>query len=96
MQHVVRMRDLLRPGGVLAVVGLARSRTPADAAFDIAGVVAARVHRRRRGYWETTAPKVWPPAETYSQTRRAATAVLPGVRWRRHVLWRYSLVWTRP
>jgi hypothetical protein len=25
-----------------------------------------------------------------------AAAVLPGVRYRRHLLWRYSLIWTRP
>jgi hypothetical protein len=26
--------------------------------------------------------------------RRLAAELLPGVRWRRHLKWRYSLVWT--
>ena len=25
--------------------------------------------------------------------RRLATELLPGVRWRRHLMWRYSMVW---
>ena len=28
--------------------------------------------------------------------RRIAAQELPGVRYRRHLLWRYSLVWTKP
>jgi hypothetical protein len=27
---------------------------------------------------------------------RAAAAALPGFRYRRHLLWRYSLLWQRP
>lgn len=95
---LARLRELLRPGGVLVVVGLARARpwSPADLLQAAAGVVADRWHRRRRGYWEHDAPKVWPPPETYKSARRTARRVLPGVRYRRHVLFRYSLVWTRP
>jgi SAM-dependent methyltransferase len=90
-----RMRSLLRPGGTLAVIGLARSR-PADLPMDIAGVVAHRALRARRGYREVNAPTVWPPPQTYAQMRRIAGEVLPGARYRRHLLWRYSLVWTKP
>jgi hypothetical protein len=28
--------------------------------------------------------------------RTIAARILPGVRYRRHVMWRYSLVWTKP
>jgi hypothetical protein len=28
--------------------------------------------------------------------RLVLAAVLPGARWRRHLYWRWSLVWTRP
>jgi 2-polyprenyl-3-methyl-5-hydroxy-6-metoxy-1,4-benzoquinol methylase len=35
-----QMKKLLRPGGTLAVVGLAQSRHAADLMFDLAGVVA--------------------------------------------------------
>lgn len=91
-----RMRDLLQPGGTLAVVGLARSRSPVDRAFDVAGAIGTRVHKLTKTYWETSAPKVWPPAETFRETRRIATHTLPGAHYRRHILWRYSLVWRKP
>jgi 2-polyprenyl-3-methyl-5-hydroxy-6-metoxy-1,4-benzoquinol methylase len=91
-----RMKELLRPGGTLALVGLARSRTVADFAVDLGGAVGTRVHKLTKTYWEHSAPKVWPPPESYRDMRRIAERVLPGVRYRRHLLWRYSLVWTKP
>jgi SAM-dependent methyltransferase len=95
-QALARMRDLLRPGGTLAIVGLARSRYPADLPAEVAGAILHRVYTARRGYWEISAPMVWPPPETYGSVRRLAAEVLPGVRYRRHPLWRYSLVWSKP
>jgi SAM-dependent methyltransferase len=91
-----RMRDLLRPGGVLVVVGIARSRYPRDLPRDVAAVVASRVQRLRRSHWEHGAPVVWPPPDDYARVRALAGERLPGVRYRRHLYWRYSLVWTRP
>ena len=41
-------------------------------------------------------PIVWPPLLTYRDMRRLAARVLPGVRFRRHLYWRYSLVWGKP
>ena len=90
-----RMRRLLRPGGVLAVVGLARSR-PRDLPADAAGAVAHRVLAAGRSYQEVSAPTIWPPPQTYAQVRRIAAETLPGVRYRRHLLWRYSLIWAKP
>jgi SAM-dependent methyltransferase len=91
-----RMRELLAPGGTLAIVGLARNRYPADLPFAAAGSIGHRLLRLRRSYWEDSAPRVWPPPDTFSETRRTARRVLPGVRYRRLLLWRYSLVWTKP
>ena len=31
-----------------------------------------------------------------AQVRRTARRLLPGVRYRRHLLWRYSLIWDKP
>ena len=88
--------SLVRPGGTLVVVGLARSRYPRDAGYDLAGSVATRAHRVTKTFREVSAPMVWPPPLTFAETRAVAEQELPGVRYRRHVLWRYSLTWVRP
>ena len=89
------MTALLRPGGVLAVIGIGRSHRVRDLARDPAGSVATRWHQRSKGLWEHSAPICWPPPLTFAECRRTAEAELPGVVYRRHVLWRYSLVWRR-
>lgn len=100
-----RMSDLLRPGGVLAVVGLARAGSPADLAPEIPAVIGTQLHRaasairRRAAGAPATAyqpPVIWPPPLTYRDMRRLATDVLPGARYRHHLYWRYSLVWAKP
>jgi 2-polyprenyl-3-methyl-5-hydroxy-6-metoxy-1,4-benzoquinol methylase len=91
-----RMAVLLRPGGMLAVVGLARTCSLRDLAFDLGGVLVTRIHKRTKTYWETPAPKVWPPQHTYDQLRRISAVVLPGRRFRRGAMWRYVLTWTKP
>ena len=91
-----RLRDLLRPGGRLVVVGLARSRSLADVPYDLAGLAVSRIYRRTRAHEPVTAPTVWPPPLSYGQARRAARAALPGVRYGRHLFFRYSLTWDDP
>jgi SAM-dependent methyltransferase len=90
-----RMRDLLRPRGALAVVGLARSTYPADLPRDLAATALSRVARRGREHWESPAPTIWPPAHTYPEVRSLAARILPGARYRRHVYFRYSITWTK-
>ena len=93
---LTRMRALLHPGGALAVLGLARSDSLRDLPYEAAGVLAHRVHSLTRGHWEHPSPKVCPPPETYPGMRRLASDLLPGARFRRHALWRYSIVWSKP
>jgi SAM-dependent methyltransferase len=93
---LVRMADLLSPGGTLVIVGLARPGRLEDLVADAVGSVVHLVYKTRRSYWDHGAPTVWPPPETYHEIRRVARETLPGVRYRRHLLWRYSLVWTKP
>ena len=90
-----RLRELTAPGGHLVVVGLARDATPVDAALSLAAVPVAAAADRLRGHWEHGAP-VRDPEQTYGEVRAAARRVLPGVRWRRHLYWRYSLRWRAP
>lgn len=92
---LARMRELLRPGGVLAIVGLACSTVP-DLPLDVAGVIVGTLHRAVKGHWDHPSPIVWPPPVTYGQMRALATEMLPGSRFRRHLLLRYSIIWTKP
>lgn len=89
------MSRLLVPGGTLVIVGLARSRLP-DVPRDAAAVIVNLGYRMAKGYWEQPSPTVWPPPHSYRQIRALAGETLPGVRFRRHLLWRYSLVWVKP
>ena len=101
-----KMADVLRPGGVLVVIGLARDRSLAGAALIVPAVIGNWTHRaadalnRRANAVQSEvryqSPVIWPPPLTYRQMRQLAERVLPGVRYRRHLYWRYSLVWRKP
>jgi len=90
-----RLAALTNPGGVVGVIGLANSRAMRDYAVDAVGAVETRLRRLRRPYTTVTAP-ILDPEETYAELRDVARRVLPGVRFRRHTLFRYSLIWTKP
>jgi SAM-dependent methyltransferase len=100
------MSALLRPGGVLAVVGLARGLSPADLALIGPAVIGTRAHLAASAWKRASAggraapayqpPVIWPPPVTYRDMRRLAARVLPGARYRRHLYWRYSLIWAKP
>ncbi|MFD3404848.1 class I SAM-dependent methyltransferase [Kribbella sp. NPDC058693] len=93
---LLRMRSLVRPGGVLAVVGLARPNLPRDLPREAAGVAANLAHRATKSHWEHPSPIVWPPPTTYPEVQALTTELLPGATYRRHLLFRYSILWTRP
>ena len=92
---LARLADLVRPGGCLVVVGLAKAATPLDVAWGAAGIPAYAVLKVRHGHTPVTAPTLEPTA-TLADIRSAAAEITPGARIRRHLLFRYSLTWTRP
>ncbi|WBP89610.1 hypothetical protein [Kitasatospora cathayae] len=58
--------------------------------------------REERPYWNTNVARhagilrAAAPGMSYREVREAAGRVLPGVRYRWHVLRRYSLTWRKP
>jgi len=93
-EGLVRFADLVKTGGVVAVVGLA-ANSWWDLPYALLGHSARLVLGFVRGQWEHCAPMVWPPPATYREMKRIARCVLPGVRYRRHPFCRYSLIWTK-
>jgi SAM-dependent methyltransferase len=92
---LTKMARILRPGGRLAVVGLADDRSPADWVVSAAGIPVNGYYKLTRGEGSSGAP-VLAPGMSWAQVRATARRLLPGVRYRRHLLWRYSLRWDKP
>jgi len=86
---------VLRPGGRLAVIGLAADKSAADYLAGATGVPTALFYRALHRRGNPGAP-IMDPDMSWREVRAEAARVLPGVRYRRHLLWRYSLQWTKP
>jgi SAM-dependent methyltransferase len=101
---LMKIKDALRPGGVLVVVDLVQSERLKERVFDIIGLGMSAtlrlIHNGRlqpppeiRKAWEQHGKH-----DTYStitQIRALADELLPGANVRRHLLWRYSLVYQK-
>jgi 2-polyprenyl-3-methyl-5-hydroxy-6-metoxy-1,4-benzoquinol methylase len=92
---LTRFATLVRPGGTVAVVGLAANAW-SDYPLAAIAITSRLAISVVRGHWEHSAPKCWPPPLTYGEMKALSARALPGVRYRRHLLGRYSLVWRRP
>ena len=87
---------LLRPGGVLVVLGLQRAASPIHFLVHAAiGFGVSRYYRLVRETSPVGAP-IKEPTMTLPEIRRGTSALLPGALVQWHVLWRYSLVWRKP
>ncbi len=101
----VKIKEALKPRGVLVVLDLVESNSLVERMLDVIGLgVSGGLRLIHNG-------RLKPPAEvrkaweqhgkhdhylTVSQMRALADEILPGARVRRHLLWRYSLVYQRP
>ncbi|MFG2353882.1 methyltransferase domain-containing protein [Streptomyces sp. NPDC048521] len=88
---------LVAPGGRLIVVGMAYNRTLLDWVISGCGVPASLLYARVRGGKRGPAgmPVEDPPMH-WGEVRAAARRLLPGCRFRRRLLWRYTVVWDKP
>jgi ubiquinone/menaquinone biosynthesis C-methylase UbiE len=89
------MARLLRPGGRLAVIGLAADKSIADLLVAAPAVPVNLFYLALHHHGESGAP-IMDPDHSWREVRAAARETLPGVRYRRHLLWRYSLRWRKP
>jgi len=99
-QTLETARDLLRPGGRLVILGLARE-SPSDRPWSAASMLlnpaigAIRHPRRAQTVPESMTAPALEPSETFEQIASVASAVLSGVRMRRGLFWRYTAVWVK-
>lgn len=111
LQEALRcLAAALRPGGVLALVAVPRKNLPRElpaeliataghhllgATFLLARAVGSS-HWLANGSTHATMPVVMDPPLSTREVRQQAGAVLPEVRIRRLVFWRYLLLWQKP
>ena len=102
---LTRLRDALAPGGTLLLLDIYRPRSLADLAVSLTAVPASRLLGLRHTGRLSEPPEVRQAWEEHSRTDRYLTLAevrsdcakaLPGAVVRRHLLWRYSIVWRRP
>lgn len=87
---------LLRPGGCLVVVGLARNATPVDWLISALCLPATRLHNLRPSFGRPDGMPVADAALSWGEVREQARELLPGARYQHHLHYRYSLRWTKP
>ena len=91
---LTRFQDLLRTGGILAIVGLYRARTLQDYVWSAAALPTSLMLRCVRSYADVGAP-VKEPEETLREIRSACDSLLPGSVLRRRLLFRYFIEWRK-
>ena len=100
-----KMKRVLRPGGVLLVLDLFKAESVVDFALSILAMpwnFTLRLWKEHRLRPPSEVRAAW--AEhgrtdvylTLSQVRQGCQSILPDAQLKRHLLWRYSIVWTKP
>ena len=102
---LIKMRDALKPGGVLAILDLVQSSGLAERVIDVLGFGVSgtlRLVHNRRLHPPPEVRKAWEQHGhhdsylTIDEVRKLADEILPGANVRRCLLWRYELVYRKP
>jgi ubiquinone/menaquinone biosynthesis C-methylase UbiE len=104
-QLLMKMREALKPGGVLVVLDLVASESVIDRMLDVIALgvsPALRLIHNGRLQPPAEVRKAWAlhgkhdSYSTVTQMRALAREILPGATMTRHLLWRYLLVYRKP
>lgn len=101
---LLKMKAALKPGGVLLVLDLFEPESATDSVLNLLAVpvsVALRLKHHRRLLPPREERAAWTAHErrdsylTLSEVHKLCDRILPGAQIRKHLLWRYSLVWLK-
>lgn len=94
-----KMKLLLRTSGKLLILGLYTEETLVDYIYSAISIPLNFVYLQwhRDSIAKPTAVARTRPAQlSLKQIKKVAGAVIPGFHLRRHLFWRYSLIWQKP
>jgi len=103
-ETLARMGDALRPGGALLILDLYQAAGTADLLTNLAAMPASlvlRLFKAGRLHEPPAVRQAWAAHgvhDTYStlaEIRRVCAGLLPGAKVKRHLFWRYSLIWRK-
>jgi SAM-dependent methyltransferase len=102
---LTRLRDALKPGGVLLVLDLYKAQTISEKLYVLLGIPASLIMKAIHGSPLRPSPEERAAWDAHGATDhylslseiwRACAEVVPGAQVHRHLLWRYSLIWHNP
>lgn len=93
---LLKMSQLLAPGGRLLIIGLAADKSMMDLVISGLLVLPIRLMDRLHGGMQDIGVRIADPKESLSEIRQLANEILPSVMIRRRFYYRYSLAWDKP
>ena len=103
-EMLLKMKAALRPGGVLLVLDLFEPTGLSDSLTNVLAIalsVSLRLFHHGRLLRPRVEREAWSAHErhdfylTMSTVRKRCAEILPGAQVRKHLLWRYSIIWEK-
>ncbi|HEY9266621.1 MAG TPA: class I SAM-dependent methyltransferase [Mycobacterium sp.] len=95
-ESLVKARQLVRPSGEIAAVGLSANKTPGDWLWSAACLPAVRIGSWLHAETRDIGVPVTEARESLDEIRRITDEALPGAVLRRGLYYRYLLRWRKP
>jgi 2-polyprenyl-3-methyl-5-hydroxy-6-metoxy-1,4-benzoquinol methylase len=101
---LIKLKDCIKPNGVLIILDLYKEKTWSDKLLSIVAVpinIIMMIIKTGKSKKSKEEIKVWEEHAkhdnymTIEEINNICEELLPGVRIRRHLFWRYSLVWNK-
>ena len=94
-----KMKSLLKPSGQLLILGLYREATMLDYIYSVISIPLNLIYSNQTAKTSAMSNKVPPTRQaqlTLNQIKAIFNDKIPGGTVKRHLFWRYSLIWQKP